>query len=55
MARGKSFNHKLKGYEHKVPEYGKNVGGKNTEEVEFAIEPVASDGERPITQKVDKN
>lgn len=54
MGRGNSFNHKLKGHEHKVPKYGKNLPPKRSEEAEFAIEPVASALDRPVSVKVEK-
>ncbi|MCA1030470.1 hypothetical protein LCL95_05380 [Bacillus timonensis] len=55
MGRGKSFNHKLKGHESEKPKHGGNVLPKTKEEAEFAIEPVASEGDRPISIKVEKD
>ncbi|HZG60227.1 MAG TPA: hypothetical protein VEY68_07170 [Anoxybacillus sp.] len=55
MGRGVHFHHKRKGHEQEKPKHGANVPPKNTERVEFAIEPVASEGERPISTKVEKD
>ncbi|WP_185806884.1 hypothetical protein [Bacillus sp. HMF5848] len=54
MGRGKHFNHKEKGHENEIPERGKEVASKYSLKEEYAIEPVASQGDRPVTIKVDK-
>ncbi|MFD1738505.1 hypothetical protein ACFSCX_18445 [Bacillus salitolerans] len=55
MGRGKSFNHKIKGHDHELPKRGKQVPPKHTENVEYAIEPVASYGDRAVTIEVKKD
>ena len=55
MGRGKSFNHKRKGHENKKPKYAENMRPKNTEEVEYAIEPVASYGNKAVSIKAKKD
>ncbi|MCM3003231.1 hypothetical protein [Priestia koreensis] len=54
MSRGKHFNHKTKGHDHQLPESGKAVEAKTHETVEFAIEPVAAEGDRPVSVKKTK-
>ncbi|WP_226666820.1 hypothetical protein [Metabacillus litoralis] len=54
MARGKHFNHKEKGHEPTISEQGQPVAGKETERVGYAIEPVASEGDRPVSIKVEE-
>jgi hypothetical protein len=55
MGRGIYFNHKRKGHKQEKPKHGANVPPKNTERVEFAIEPAASEGDRPVSIKVEKD
>jgi hypothetical protein len=55
MGRGVHFHHKRKGHEQEKPKHGANVPSKNTERVEFAIEPAASEGKRPVSTKVEKD
>jgi hypothetical protein len=55
MGRGVDFNHKRKGHQQEKPKHGINVPPKNTERVEFAIEPVASERDRPVSTKVEKD
>ncbi|MDF0726271.1 hypothetical protein PY093_06025 [Cytobacillus sp. S13-E01] len=55
MGRGKHFDHKQKGHEPKIPIHGDNVHSKHNQKVEYGIEPVASEGARPVTIKVDKD
>ena len=52
MARGKNFQHKKKGHE---PTIGAQPAERKVfEKVEYAIEPVASEGDRPVTIQVEK-
>lgn len=51
MGRGKHFNHKQKGHEPKIPARGFKAESKGTTKVEFAIEPVARDGHKPVYLK----
>jgi hypothetical protein len=51
MGRGKHFNHKQKGHEPKIPQHGFNAESKETTKVEFAIEPVAKNGNKPVYLK----
>ncbi|WP_338776729.1 hypothetical protein [Metabacillus sp. FJAT-52054] len=51
MGRGQHFNHKQKGHETEQPEYGQNVPPKQDESKGYAIEPVASEGDRPVEIK----
>ncbi|MBE4910239.1 hypothetical protein IMZ08_19565 [Bacillus luteolus] len=51
MGRGKHFNHKEKGHEPKVPKHGFKAETKETTKVEFAIEPVARNGNKPVYLK----
>jgi hypothetical protein len=55
MGRGKAFNHKVIGHDHELPKRGKQIQPKHTENVEFAIEPVASEGDRAVTIEVTKD
>lgn len=55
MGRGKHFNHKIKGHDHEKPKHGHNMPSKLTEDVEFSIEPVAKNGQRPVEIKRDTN
>jgi hypothetical protein len=55
MGRGVHFNHKRKGHKQEKPKHGTNVPPKNTERVEFAIEPVASEENRPVSINVEKD
>lgn len=50
MGRGVHFNHKRKGHKQEKPKHGSNVPPKNTERVEFAIEP-----DRPVSTKAEKD
>lgn len=53
MSRGKSFNHKKKGHE---PTIGAIPAEKKVfEEVEYAIEPVATAEDRPVSNKAEKD
>jgi hypothetical protein len=54
MARGKHFNHKERGHEPKIPKHGQAVEEKATERVGYAIDTVASEGKRPVTNQVDE-
>jgi hypothetical protein len=54
MARGKHFNHKERGHEPTVPKHGQQVAAKEIEHLGYAIEPVASESEAPVTIKVEK-
>lgn len=48
MGRGKDFNHKRKGHEQESPKHGSNVASKDSIDVEYSIETVASKGRKPI-------
>ncbi|WP_223701997.1 hypothetical protein [Sutcliffiella deserti] len=52
MSRGKNFEYKKKGHEPTIS--ATPAEKKVFEKVEYAIEPVASEGDRPVTIKVDK-
>lgn len=52
MSRGKAYNHKKKG--HASLSSAQPAEKKVFEKVEYAIEPVASEGDRPVTIKVEK-
>jgi hypothetical protein len=54
MARGKHFNHKERGHEPTVPKHGQEASVKATERVGYDIEPVASEGDRPVSIKVEE-
>ncbi|MFC0271647.1 hypothetical protein ACFFIX_09275 [Metabacillus herbersteinensis] len=54
MGRGNNFNHKQKGHEPTKPKVAANAPAKHTADVEYAIETVAKDGNRPVTIKVEK-
>ncbi|WP_246942097.1 hypothetical protein [Bacillus pinisoli] len=55
MGRGKSFKHKTKGHDRELPLSGEQVQSKNTEHVEYNIEPVAT-AERPaVSMEVTKD
>ncbi len=49
MGRGNAFNHKTKGHDRELSNRSKHVQPKHTENVEYAIEPVASEGDRAVT------
>ncbi|UAL54905.1 MULTISPECIES: hypothetical protein [Metabacillus] len=49
MGRGKDFNHKKKGHELTISKKGQPVAAKHSKDVEYAIEPAASKGERAVT------
>ncbi|MGD6815804.1 hypothetical protein ACQCVE_01860 [Metabacillus sp. 113a] len=51
MGRGQHFNHKQKGHEPELPKHGMNVPAKNHKEAGYVIEPVASEGDRPVEIK----
>ncbi|WP_176483720.1 MULTISPECIES: hypothetical protein [Bacillus] len=52
MARGKNFQHQKKGH---TPTIGAQPAERKVfEKVEYAIEPVASEGDRPVTIQVEK-
>jgi hypothetical protein len=55
MGRGKAFNHKIKGHDHELPKRGKQVQPKHTENVEYAIEPVANAEEGAVSIQVTKD
>ncbi|MDQ0858680.1 hypothetical protein [Bacillus sp. V2I10] len=48
MGRGKDFNHKKKGRDL-ISKKGQPVAAKHSKDVEYAIEPVASEGDRAVT------
>ncbi len=53
MSRGKNFNHKKKGHE---PTIGAKPAEKKVfEKVEYAIEPVATAEDAPVTNKAEKD
>ncbi len=53
MSRGKSFNHKKKGHE---PTIGAKPAEKKVfEKVEYAIEPVATAEDPPVSNKAEKD
>jgi hypothetical protein len=54
MARGKHFNHKERGHEPTIPKHGQQVVEKKIEHLGYAIEPVASENQAPVTVKVEK-
>ncbi|MGG3801016.1 hypothetical protein [Metabacillus fastidiosus] len=49
MGRGHHFNHKEKGHEQKKPQHGFAAAKKETETVQYSIDTVASENEKPIT------
>jgi hypothetical protein len=54
LARGKHFNHKERGHDPTIPKHGQEVSAKETEHLAYAIEPVASEGEGPVSVKTEK-
>ncbi|MBD1381660.1 hypothetical protein [Metabacillus arenae] len=54
MGRGKAFEAKKKGHEPTIPEHGRKTSSKHIEDVEYAIEPVAKEGGRPVSVKTEK-
>lgn len=42
MGRGKAFHHKTKGHDRELPKRGNEVASKHADNVEYAIEPVAT-------------
>ncbi|MGN7939755.1 hypothetical protein [Virgibacillus sp. 6R] len=55
MSRGKHFDHMEKGHKPTISKRGQNVARKTEELVEYAIEPVATENNRPVSYKVEKN
>ncbi|MBM7661297.1 hypothetical protein JOC85_002069 [Bacillus mesophilus] len=55
MGRGKSFKHKTKGHDRELPESGEQVQSKNTEHVEYVIEPVATADQPAVSVQVTKD
>jgi hypothetical protein len=55
MGRGVHFNHKRKGHENERPKHGSDVSAKDTERVVYSIDTTASEGERPVSIKVEKD
>ncbi|CAG9622608.1 hypothetical protein [Sutcliffiella rhizosphaerae] len=53
MSRGKGFQHKKKGHEPKIDV--QPAVKKVLEKVEYAIEPVATAEEPPVTNKAEKD
>jgi hypothetical protein len=49
MGRGVHFHHKKKGHESERPKHGYDAPAKRKEIADYAIEPVASEGSRPVT------
>lgn len=49
MGRGKDFNHQKKGQDLTISKKGQPVTAKHSKDVEYAIEPVASEGDRAVT------
>ncbi|QNG61483.1 MULTISPECIES: hypothetical protein [Bacillaceae] len=49
MGRGKDFNHQKKGQDRTISKKGQPVPAKHSKDVEYAIEPVASEGEPAVT------
>ncbi len=55
MGRGKAFNHKTKGHEHKLSDQSKKSGAKHTENVEYVIGTVASEEHGAVTIETTKD
>ncbi|MEM5014687.1 hypothetical protein [Metabacillus sp. SLBN-84] len=49
MGRGNHFNHKKKGQDLTLSKKGQPAAAKHSKDVEYAIEPVASEGDRAVT------
>jgi hypothetical protein len=54
MARGKHFNHKERGHEPTIPIHGQEVPAKQTKNIGYDIESVASESNPPVTFKEDE-
>ncbi|MFY4776023.1 hypothetical protein [Metabacillus sp. RGM 3146] len=51
MGRGKHFNHKKESHVPTPKEYGGEVSPKQTQKAGYDIEPVASEGDLPVSIK----
>jgi hypothetical protein len=55
LGRGKSFKHKTKGHDRELPISGEQVESKDTEHVEYVIEPVATAEHPAVSVQVTKD